>query len=262
MKPETEKRISKDKHEVILIKPLETTDKRNNEQIKDELVKKLEKVRKDLRIKDMRQMRGKGVVVEVKDRQDVEIIGKANLGDIGLKAEEPSKINPSVIIYDVEPGNDVNELKEDFITKNLEFLDKEQLEKLKGEIIFRYSYKTPKNRTNWIVQLPGPIYENLVNRGRIYMLWRSYRIKEYLNIMRCFKCHGYGHKAGNCESSAQLCEHCGDKEHLKNECPSKDTPKCINCIRNRRKDHMHAVKDSLCPEYKRQVDIYRNKLKW
>lgn len=58
----------------------------------------------------MRQMRGRGIVVEVKDRKDVEIIEEANLGDIGLKAGEPNKINPSMIIYNVEPGCDVDEL--------------------------------------------------------------------------------------------------------------------------------------------------------
>lgn len=222
MKPETEKRISKEKHEVMLIRLLEVKDKKNNEQIKDELVKKLGEVRNDLRIKGMRQMRGRGIVVEVKDRKDVVIIEKANLGDIGLKAGETNKINPSMIIYNVEPGCDVDELKEDFTTKNLEFLDKEQLEKLKREIIFRYSYKTPKNKINWIVQLFGLIFENLVNRGRIYMLWRSYRIKEYLSIMRCFKCHGYGYKARNCESIEQLCEYCAViKNILKMNVPQK-----------------------------------------
>lgn len=263
MVPEKEKRINKEKHEVVLIeKPLEDKDKRNNEQIKEELVKMLGKVRKDLRIKSIRQMRGRGIVLEVKDRKDVDIIEKANLGDISLRTGEPSKINPSIIIYDVEPKDEVEQLKEEFINKNFDSLDKETLENLKGEIIFRYNYKTPKNRMNWVVQLPAILFESLVNRGRICILWRSYRVKEYLNIMRCFKCHGYGHKAENCESSEQLCECCGDKGHFKKDCPTKNTPKCINCIRNRRKDYFHSVRDSSCPEYKRQVDIYRNKIKW
>lgn len=94
------------------------------------------------------------------------------------------------------------------------------------------------------------------------MLWRSYRVKEYLSIMRCFKCHGYGHKTGGCEIKEQLCECCGSEKHLKNKCPTKDTPKCINCLRNRRKDNSHSVKDPNCPEYKKQIDIYHNKIKW
>lgn len=262
MKPETEKNISKSKHEVILIKPVEEKDGRNNEQIKDELVKKLGKVRKDLRINNIRQMRGKGIIIEVKDKKDVETIRKVDLEGIGLKAGKPNKVNPSIIIYDVEPGCNVDQLKEDFVNKNCDFLNTEQLQKVDKEIEFRYSFKTPKSKINWIVQVPGTIFESLIDRGRIYMLWRSYRIREYLNIMRCFKCHGYGHKAVNCGSMEQLCENCGDREHLKNSCPKKDAPRCINCIRSRRKDIVHRVKDVNCPEYKRQIEIYRSKIKW
>jgi len=41
MKPETEKKTISNGHEVVLIKPIEEKDKRNNEQIKQELVKEL-----------------------------------------------------------------------------------------------------------------------------------------------------------------------------------------------------------------------------
>ncbi|EFN70070.1 hypothetical protein EAG_00044, partial [Camponotus floridanus] len=48
-----------------------------------------------------------------------------------------------------------------------------------------------------------------INRERIYMMWRRYRVKEYLSVTRCFKCHGYGHIAKNCACPDQLCEICG-----------------------------------------------------
>lgn len=75
--------------------------------------------------------------------------------------------------------------------------------------------------------------------------------------MRCFKCHAYGHIAKNCESPDQLCETCGSKDHLKTTCKQGDAPSCINCIRNKRKDSKHSVRSEMCPEFRRQVEIYR-----
>ena len=61
------------------------------------------------------------------------------------------------------------------------------------------------------------------------MMWRSYRTREYVNITRCYKCHGYGHIAKVCNSPDQLCSVCGSKEHLRADCPKKNddnSPKC------------------------------------
>lgn len=245
-----------------MIKPIEEKDKKNNDQIKEDLVRELDKVRNKLRIREIRQMKNKRLIIEVKDNEDVDIIKNANLRNIGLKTDKPSKINPSIIIYDVEQGNKVNKMQEDFINKNLEFLEIEELDSLKKEIAFRHRYKTSNNKMNWIVQVPGKLFENLIDRRRVYMMWRSYKIKEYLNIVRCYKCHGFGHIAKVCTNADRLCECCRSNEHVRENCPENNTPKCVNCMRNRRRDVSHSVRSKDCPEYRRQVEIYRNKTKW
>ena len=103
----------KEKFEVVLIKP-DKEDERNNEQIKMDLMKGLDKVRK------MRQMRKQGVVVEVMSQDDVEAIKSCDLKKLGLVVERPKKIDPSIIIYDVEKEYKAEELKEDLIKKNLQ----------------------------------------------------------------------------------------------------------------------------------------------
>lgn len=110
--------------------------------------------------------------------------------------------------------------------------------------------------------MPGPLFNNLITKSRVFMMWRTYKIKEFLNITRCFKCHGYGHIAKNCELPEQLCETCGSKNHTKDVCPKETLPSCVNCVRNKRKDVNHSIRSLLCPEYRRQVDIYRQKIKW
>lgn len=162
--------------------------------------------------------------MEIKDKEDVEIIKEANIETIGLKIEKPKKMSPSLIIYDVEKDYKIEDMKEDFLNKNFDKNNVNLINDLKEKIVFKYSFKAKENRVNWIVQVPGTILGNLVNRGRIYMLWRTYRVKEYLNVIRYFKCHGFGHIAKVCNVSDQLCETCGEKGHLKTKCKRKDTP--------------------------------------
>ncbi|KAK2575151.1 hypothetical protein KPH14_001036 [Odynerus spinipes] len=150
-------------------------------------------------------------------------------------------------------------LKEDLISKNLDSWNITSKECLAKEIVFKYSFKTKDNRVNWIVQLPGQACRQLLKNNRIFMSWRTYRIREFVNILRCYKCHSYEHIAKVCNISKQICMHCGKDDHERTDCPSKNEPRCSNCIRSKRKDPAHAVRSPLCPEYLRQVEIYNKK---
>jgi len=97
-------------------------------------------------------------------------------------------------------------------------------------------------------------------KGKVYMNWRAHNIKGYINVNRCFKCHGYGHIAKACNQES-LCEKCGEKDHMKISC-IKSTVVCINCKRSRRGNDQHAVRILDCPEYKRHLEIYKSKIKW
>ncbi|CAK9799847.1 Uncharacterized 50 kDa protein in type I retrotransposable element R1DM [Anthophora quadrimaculata] len=254
---------SKPKSEVILIKPIKDSDTRNNEKIKQDVTKKLNCIRNTVRVSNIRQMRNKGIVIEVKDTSDIEQIKKCDLEKIGLKVEKPKKLNPSIIIYDVEKDKKMEELKEDFITKNFNISGETMYNNLSEEIVFTHSTKTKdERRINWVVQLPGRHFKHVMENGRVFMIWRSYRIREYINVTRCYKCHGYGHTAKSCKVEEQLCITCGSKEHSRDNCTHKEKPKCINCIRARRKDSDHDVRNKQCLEYGRQLKLYRNRIQW
>ena len=58
----------KENYEVVFIKP-KKEDKRNNEQMKEYVLKKLECVRSKLKVRSIRQMRKQGVLIEVVDKK-------------------------------------------------------------------------------------------------------------------------------------------------------------------------------------------------
>lgn len=252
----------KQNYEVVLIKP-EKEDKRSNDQIRVDVLKKLDSVRKTLKVRSVRQMRKQGLVVEVQNNKDVETIQSCELNKIGLVVERPKKVNPSVIIYDIERDYKESDLKEDLIRKNFDNIPESDKEELIGEIRFTHSFKSKdERRVNWIVQLPAKLFTSLINAGKVFLMWRTYRLNEYLNITRCYKCHGYGHIAKTCNMPDQLCNVCGSKDHQRKDCPRTNDPQCINCIRAKRKEVKHEIHNRECPEYRRFLDLYNSRLKW
>lgn len=126
-------------------------------------------------------------------------------------------MHPSCIIYKMEKESRAEKIKEDLIEENFGKLSKESREGLRREIVIKHNFKAKENYVNWIVQIPGKYLGHLLDRGRIYLQWRTYRVKEYVSITRCFKCQGYWHIAKECKNEVQLCENCGDKNHLKKD---------------------------------------------
>jgi len=84
----------------------------------------------------------------------------------------------------------------------------DNLNEISKEVDFRHCIGAKNSkRVNWIVQLNGDLWKQLVAKSKVYMNWRVHNVKEYVNVMRCFKCHGYGHIAKFCNQD-DLCEKC------------------------------------------------------
>lgn len=221
--------------EVILFKPENENNSRNNEEIKAAVLEKCEAIKDKIKVKSVRQMRQKGIIMEVNSKQDTLLVKQMDTKSAGLRIESPRKYNPQLIIYGVERELKKEELMENLINKNfLEDTDMSLME-LKEKIKINYGYKAKDDNINWIVQVPAPLFTRIIKRGRVFIAWRSYRIKEFINIVRCFRCHGFGHFAGMCSAEAQLCEKCGKTGHNKKDCTNEEV--CINCIKTRRKEY-------------------------
>lgn len=62
----------------------------------------------------------------------------------------------------------------------------------------------------------------------IHLCFQVFHVKQYIpNPTRCFKCQRYGHAAYHCRYK-ERCVRCGEP-HTFEQCPQKDTPKCVNC---------------------------------
>jgi len=153
---------------VFLIKPEKEEDPRNNDEIKDNMCKVLYKHKNDIKVKNLRRMRNKGIVVELDSEKDIQLVKKVNWQEIGLKAENPKKLGPTIIIYDVDKNLAKSDIIEQLWSKNLNNLSIDK-EKIKDQIVFRFNIATKnKDKINWILEVPIEIYSLDSKRKNLY----------------------------------------------------------------------------------------------
>lgn len=77
-----------------------------------------------------------------------------------------------------------------------------------------------------------------------------------MNIIRCYKCHGFGHKSYECTEKTngeEICRRCGTTGHQINGCNA--TRRCILCIRDGKSAALaeHVAGAANCPQFKKYL---------
>jgi hypothetical protein len=66
------------------------------------------------------------------------------------------------------------------------------------------------------------------NKGHIKVHgWQSVPLKKHTNVIVCYRCQGYGHKAPQC-TRPPCCRYCAE-EHNSRDCEATENKYCINC---------------------------------
>ncbi|CAK9834361.1 Uncharacterized 50 kDa protein in type I retrotransposable element R1DM [Anthophora retusa] len=179
--------------------------------------------------------------------------------DVGLKVELPKRIGPKVLVFDVPCDVTNEEFLNELFTKNVktgkcciseaEFKDRTR-------VVNRMNRKNA-SVGNVVVEVAKGVRDVLVEEGRVYVKWRSCKVKDYVNVLRCYKCYAYGHMMRECSMKDRLCQQCGESGHLKNEC--KKERACRNCKMKGSK-HDHSVMSEECPEYVRMSERERSRI--
>ncbi|KAL4101171.1 hypothetical protein QTP88_021192 [Uroleucon formosanum] len=140
----------------------------------------------------------------------------------GKGVREESARWPTVMVYDVERGIKKEELLGRIMDQNPELgLDKEAVVPLfmkgpkTGELVW------------WVCSVRPSIFKALVGKSLFIGLSRC-KVKEYVDVVRCFKCQRFGHRALKCVQTVDTCGRCAVKGHRTNDCKSASV-KCANC---------------------------------
>ena len=189
------------------------------------------------------------------DRDRKRLTGSSTF-QVGLRAAEPKRIDPRVVIYDVPYTLTDDVLMCSLHGKNLRGAGGSIDEfKRRAHVVRRWG-KDGARVSNVIVQLPLACRDQLLSDGRVYVDWCSFKVSAYERIPQCFACLGYGHDAKDCRSQP-LCFRCARPGHVAATCKAPEH--CGNC-HARKLSSAHSAASRGCPEYARRIQTLRNRI--
>ena len=186
------------------------------------------------------------------------------------KSEDRKKLNPKLMIYDVDI--DVTDRPN---AEERERVKKELLEKLleKNQEIKTLHSKKPvkvvffsKELRQVVIQVSPEIRECVKQNGdQVHLALKSHRVKDRIHVIQCYHCQEFGHMAGTSyckkKEDSPVCFYCAGS-HTSKECRSKQDKKvskikCHNCAKSRSYAEKgnacsHKASDTLCPFYIRE----------
>ncbi|KAL7726484.1 hypothetical protein ACLKA6_001106 [Drosophila palustris] len=80
------------------------------------------------------------------------------------------------------------------------------------------------------IRLPAESARKALSAGLLKVGWIRCRLRERVNITKCYRCLEFGHLAKHCRSKvdrSKLCRRCGKDGHVANDC--KEEPQCMFC---------------------------------
>jgi hypothetical protein len=203
-------------------------------------------------------VRGGGVIIHPRTEEEAKRLAAApGLKEAGLRAEIAGKRLPRIIVFNVPVKTTEDDLKEAIKanTQEVTGLPSEAYRHVK--LSHRAGPRIGK--CHMVISVPAKVREALINDGRIYMGWESFPTKDFCGVVKCTRCHLYGHMAKNCSARSATCGHCTEEGHDRAECPNIKAPgKCPACARHK-KPHQHAAIDPDCPARKYAMTQERNR---
>lgn len=186
------------------------------------------------------------LVIRVTSRQDSEKLRTTmETWADRVKVTTSKRRRNRILLLSVEP-----DVEEEDVVKSMRGALREggMEDDIEVEIIRKFN--TRAGKINWIIDVDNDCFDYLIERRRICINFERYRLVEYVQITRCFKCQAFGHVAMRCTNDQQVCSKCSGYHQTK-DCTS-ESEVCVNCSKDDGVlDSDHRADSIDCPIYKK-----------
>jgi hypothetical protein len=206
----------------------------------------------------VRMIRGGGVIVHPKSAEEAKRLVEApGLTQAGLRAQVAARKIPRVIIFNTPSSTTEGELRQAIVDNTGDSLSLTESEK--NEIKISHKAGPRGEKCHMVLYVPGKVHEALLKESRLFHGWESFPVRDFCGVLKCAKCHLYGHMAKHCSAKAATCGHCAAEGHDRADCPGLEAPpKCPACTRFK-KPSQHAANDPECPARLHAVALERSR---
>lgn len=201
-------------------------------------------------IQKVRKSRAGDLIIEMEKNSNTLGMEKIVKETLGVN-HTVRRMSPKILfeIKEVDPSLDRDEAKDEIAKLFGIKLEDVEIRSM------RYGYDGTKMI---IVNLPASVGEKVSEEKEIRLGFTSCKIKRTWNIIRCFKCHEFGHMTYTCKkelAGKEICRKCGHPDHHISNCTAE--MRCILCIKEGIPEARagHIAGASNCPQFKKYLQL-------
>ena len=125
-------------------------------------------------------------------------------------------------------------------------------------------FKVKDDLYNALVETDPRSFQSIMKNKYVFVGLNRCKVQESFNVLRCYKCHGFGHKADACKVGV-ICSKCSMQHNYK-ECTS-DIEMCNNCLQRNNKfgtnfSTQHSAWHTGCQCYIDVLEVIKSKVNY
>lgn len=242
--------------QVVVIKP---KDIQESSKTFSEVQKKVRPPELQVGITSVRNIRDGGIIVGCSKEEDARKVEQCVNKELSEKynIQRPIPKIPQIKIVGMSEKLTGEEISSFILAQN-EIIDKNT-----AKVEIKRVYESKGNFTA-IADVDPSTFHVATEQGKLIVDWDRCAVYEHVDLLRCFKCAGFFHKAEHCNKEDK-CGNCSGN-HRRKDC-NEEVFKCVNCKHANETlkmtfDIKHSAYDLNCPVYKRHIERQRNKVNY